>query len=212
MTNSRETAKRIKKFYGREATVIYPPISLKPVASSQEQETNDSQLMTNDYFLVVSRLVEYKRIDLAIEVANRLALPLKIVGVGREEGRLKKLAGPTVEFLGLVSDERLSELYRNCQAFIFPGMEDFGITPVEAMSFGKPVIALGEGGVLETVRPGRTGTFFAQETVESLVEALESFDPKDYKPKDCIAQAKKFSKERFQKEFRNFVNEKLKLM
>jgi len=212
VTNSRETAKRIKKFYGREATVIYPPISLKPVASSQEQRTSDSRLMTNGYYLVVSRLVEYKRIDLAIEVANRLALPLKIVGVGREEGRLKKLAGPTVEFLGLVSDERLSELYRNCQAFIFPGMEDFGITPVEAMSFGKPVIALGEGGVLETVRPGRTGTFFAQETVESLVEALESFDPKDYKPKDCIAQAKKFSKERFQKEFRNFVNEKLKLM
>jgi len=206
VTNSRETAKRIKKFYGREATVIYPPASLPTPPDHQTTRPPDN------YYLVVSRLVEYKRIDLAIEAANRLALPLKIVGTGREEGRLKKLAGPTVEFLGLISDERLSELYRNCQAFIFPGMEDFGITPVEAMSFGKPVIALGEGGVLETVVEGKTGTFFAQETVESLVEVLKSFDPSKYKAKDCIAQAKKFSKEQFQKEFKKFVDTKLKLM
>lgn len=211
IANSKETAGRIRKFYGREATVIYPPVSLEPVASSQEQETNDSRPMTNDYFLVVSRLAAYKRIDLAIEAANRLKIPLKIVGVGREEKRLKRMAGSTVEFLGFISDEELSKLYSNCQASIFPTNEDFGITPIEAMSFGRPVIALAKGGALETVVAGKTGEFFAEETVDSLVEVWKSFDPSKYKAKDCIAQAKKFSKDRFKKEFSSFVESKLRM-
>lgn len=210
VTNSKETARRIKKFYGREATVIYPPVSLR---ASYFRAKRGKMMQSRDkesYFLIVSRLASYKRIDLAIKACGRLNLPLKIVGTGREERRLKRMAGPTVEFLGFVPDEKLPELYRNCQAFIFPGMEDSGITPVEAMFFGKPVIALGQGGALETVIEGKTGKFFEQETVDSLVEALETFNPKDYKAKDCIAQAKKFSKERFQKEFKAFVKAKLK--
>lgn len=206
VTNSKETAKRIKKFYGRAATVIYPPVSLPTQPDHQTTRPPDN------YYLVVSRLVSYKRIDLAVEACKRLDLPLKIVGVGREEKRLQRIAGPTIEFLGFVRDEKLPELYYNCRALIFPGAEDFGITPIEAMSFGKPVIALGEGGALETVIEGKTGTFFEQETVDSLVEVLKSFDLSKYKAKDCIAQAKKFSKERFQKEFKKFINEKLKLM
>jgi len=173
-------------------------------------ETSGSCLTTNDYYLIVSRLTAYKRIDLAIQACNRLGLPLKIVGTGREETRLKKMAGSTVEFLGFVRDERLPELYKNCKAFIFPGMEDFGITPVEAMAYGKPVIALAKGGALETIVDGKTGTFFEQETSESLMNALKSFDPSKYKAKDCIAQAEKFSKKRFRKEFKEFVEGKLK--
>jgi glycosyltransferase involved in cell wall biosynthesis len=234
LANSKETAHRIKKFYGREATVIYPPVSLETGDRRQEAGGGISRLTTHDcfqpeegnkglepkakgsYFLIVSRLAAYKRIDLAIEACIRLGLPLKIVGTGREEKRLKRLAflkpkgRKLIEFLGFVGDREVAQLYQNCRAFIFPGMEDFGITPIEAMSFGKPVIALGQGGALETVRPGRTGKFFDQETPESLMNALQSFDPKDYKAKDCVAQAKKFSKERFQKEFKEFVESKLK--
>jgi glycosyltransferase involved in cell wall biosynthesis len=234
LANSKETARRIKKFYGRETTVIYPPVGLSAkggVATSgrvQQSEIRDQgsgrrkestghwSLATDHYFLVVSRLASYKRIDLAIEACSRLGLPLKIVGTGKEEKRLKRLAflkpkgRKLVEFLGFVGDREVTKLYQNCRAFIFPGMEDFGITPIEAMSFGKPVIALGQGGALETVVEGKTGKFFDQETPESLMNALQSFNPQDYESEDCIAQAKNFSKERFQKEFREFVAEKMK--
>lgn len=216
VTNSKETKQRVKKFYGREATVIYPPVSLEASYFRAKQGNIMQERDKEPYFLIVSRLALYKRIDLAVEACVRLGLPLKIVGTGREESRLKRLAmlkskgRKVVEFLGFVGDRELAELYRSCRAFIFPGMEDFGITPIEAMSFGKPVIALGQGGALETVIEGKTGKFFDQETPESLMNALQSFDPKDYKPKDCVAQAKKFSKERFQKELREFVAEKLR--
>jgi len=207
VTNSKETARRIKKFYGRAAAVIYPPISLE--ASSRQSAAHDSQSTTHDYFLIVSRLASYKRVDLAIEACSRLGLPLKIVGTGREEKKLRRLAGPMIEFLGFVGDREVAELYRHCRAFILPGAEDFGITPVEAMSFGKPVIAFGEGGALETVIKGKTGTFFDQETPESLASALVSFNPSGYEAKDCIAQAKKFSKKHFQQEFGEFVRAKM---
>ncbi|MDP1710445.1 MAG: glycosyltransferase [candidate division WWE3 bacterium] len=168
------------------------------------------------YYLVVSRLLAYKRVDLAIKAANRLKVPLKIAGTGKEEKRLRRLATPkpggrrVVEFLGFVSDDKLSKLYSSCQAVVFPTNEDFGIVPVEAMYFGKPVIAFAKGGALETVVAGKTGEFFREETVDSLAAAWESFDPSKYKPADCIAQAEKFSKDRFQKEFSNFVNVKIK--
>ena len=203
--NSQEVAKRVKKFYGREATVIYPPVELPNQPINQSTNQPDSF-----YYLVVSRLLSYKRIDLAIKAANELKVPLKIVGTGREETRLRKTAGPTVEFLGFVSDEKLSGIFGGCQALIFPTDEDFGIVPVEAMYFGRPVLAFAKGGALETVIAGKTGEFFRNDTVESLVEAWKSFDPSQYKAQDCIAQAKKFSKDRFQKEFSNFVAKAIK--
>lgn len=211
VTNSKETAGRIKKFYGREATVIYPPVELPGRPKNQTTSPPDN------YFLVVSRLGAYKRVDLAVEAANRLKIPLKVVGTGREEERLKKMAGPSVEFLGFVSDEKLSGLYSGCQAVVFPTDEDFGIVPIEAMYFGKPVIALAKGGALETVVAGKTGEFFAEDpsgdeagTVGSLVEVWKSFDPSKYKVEDCINQAGRFSKERFQRDFSDLVNSKLK--
>lgn len=204
VTNSRETASRIRKFYRRDATVIYPPVSLP-----ERQNRQITGGKPGGYFLIVSRLLKYKRIDLAISAANLLGIPLKIVGTGEEEGRLKEIAGPTVEFLGFVRDESLPEIYSNCQAFIFPTFEDFGITPLEAMHYGKPVIALAKAGALETVLPGKTGEFFPEQTVESLAGVLKDFDPSRYSPAACIAQAQKFSEERFKKEFSDFVESKL---
>ncbi|NIT03625.1 glycosyltransferase [Candidatus Saccharibacteria bacterium] len=204
VANSQEVAGRIKKFYRREATVIYPPVELpkNPVDQPTDQ--------LGSYYLVVSRLLPYKRIDLAVRAANQLKIPLKVAGAGKEERRLKKMAGPTVEFLGFVTDEKLARIYKDCHALVFPTEEDFGITPVEAMSFGKPVLAFAKGGATESIVPGRTGEFFAEQTTDSLTEALQNFDPSKYKARDCITQAKRFSKDRFKKEFSAFVDSKLK--
>jgi len=206
VANSKETASRIRKFYRRDATVIYPPVELPNTQNySGTQSPSHSK-----HFLVVSRLLRYKRIDLAIEAANRLGVSLKIVGTGEEEKRLKKIAGPTIEFLGFVGDDKLSSIYSDCQAVIFPTDEDFGIVPVEAMSFGKPVIAFDKGGAKETIVAGKTGEFFSESTPESLAKVWESFDPTKYKAGDCRAQAQKFSKDRFRKGFKSFVDSKLK--
>ncbi|MBU4285257.1 glycosyltransferase [Patescibacteria group bacterium] len=240
IANSKTVGERVRKFWRREATVIYPPVSLvseqlRKLSESERQknqsvrnsDTSDaptfrrsdapsySEFSGNPYFLVVSRLSAYKNIDLAIEACNKLNLPLVIVGTGREEERLKALAGKNIKFMDFVEDQELSKLYKACKALIFPvSDEDFGIVPVEAMSFGKPVIALRSGGVQETVVEGKTGVFFDQPTVESLVAAIERFEGglKGVKgvKEDCVARAKGFSKERFQQQFREFVENKWK--
>ncbi len=218
VVNSQEVAKRVKKFYGREATVIYPPVELPKVATSNKQPATSgerkpgrlSQVAGSYYYLVVSRLLSYKRVDLAVEAANRLRVPLKIVGTGKEEKRLRRMAGPAVEFLGFVSDDKLSELYSNCQAVVFPTDEDFGIVPVEAMYFGRPVISFDKGGARETVIAGKTGEFFREETADSLAEVWKNFNPSRYRAEDCREQALRFSKERFRQEFRAFVESKLR--
>ena len=213
IANSKTVAKRIKKFWRREATVIYPPVELGTrhwaLGNSDKKDSSAYSLVPNAYFLVVSRLSAYKNVDLAIEACSQLNLPLVVVGAGREEKRLKKLAGPTVKLLKFVKDLELFKLYKNCKALIHSvSDEDFGIAPVEAMSFGKPVIALRSGGVQETVIEGKTGIFFNEPTVESLVEVLCHFDTAQYHSEDCRRQAQKFSKGRFQKELREFVEEK----
>jgi glycosyltransferase involved in cell wall biosynthesis len=216
VANSQEVAKRIKKFWRREAKVIYPSVDLSiitPSATSQVCCVATTGLSTcevagdgGDYFLVVSRLSAYKNVDIAIEACNKLQLPLAVVGTGREEERLKKLAGPTVKFLKNLPDAELVEIYQNCRALIHSASdEDFGIAPVEAMSFGKPVIALRSGGVTETVVGGKTGIFFDEPTVESLVGGIKGLKDLKSIKENCVEQAKKFSKERFQEEFREFV-------
>lgn len=208
IANSKETARRVEKFYRRESTVIYPPVEL----SIKSQAPNHKK-----YFLSVGRLAWSKQTDIIIQVANRLQIPLKIVGTGPEETRLREIAGPTVEFLGGVSDERLTSLYQNAKATIFAALdEDFGIVPVESMAAGTPVIGLNQGGVTETVVDGKTGVLFNEPTVESLIEAIKKFD-KTYTinashktSMDCVKQAEKFGKERFVKEIRNFVEKKIK--
>ena len=218
IANSETVARRIRKFWRREAEVIYPPVEVKahsgPATLRSTSGGPPGRSLTRDSsfancFLVVSRLSAYKNVDLAIEACNKLNLPLVVVGTGREEERLKTMAGKTIKFMDFVEDQELCKLYKECKALIFPvSDEDFGIVPVEAMSFGKPVIALRNGGVTETVIEGKTGVFFDQPTVESLVDILKNFDTALYSSGDCLAQAQKFSKERFQREFKNFVEEK----
>ncbi len=201
IANSQETARRVNKFYRRDSTVIYPPVEV----IDAQKTVNKKRL----YFLSVGRLAWAKRIDIAIAAANRLKIPLKIVGSGAEEPFLREIAGPTVEFLGSVPDSRLKELYAGAKATIFTALdEDFGIVPVESMAYGTPVIALGQGGVLETVIDGKTGIFFDRPEVESLVEAIKKFlQLKQSWVTDCQNQAQKFSKARFAKEIKQFVEE-----
>jgi glycosyltransferase involved in cell wall biosynthesis len=195
---STDIQERIKNFYGRDSVVIFPPVDtsrFQPAAN------------TDDYFLIVSRLIPYKRIDLAVQVATRLGLPLKIGGKGRDMERLKAMAGPTVEFLGYVPDEQLPELMARCKAFLFPGLEDFGITPVQAEAAGRPVIAFGGGGALDTVIPGKTGELFYEMTVDSLAEVMRNFDAEAYDPAFIRAHAEKFDTQVFNQQMTSFVNQ-----
>jgi len=148
---SREVQGRIAAFYGREAPIIYPPVDTARFGLGEG---------SGDYFLVISRLIPYKRIDLAIEAANHLRLPLKIIGEGRARPCLERLAGPTIEFCGRLPDDEAALLLQNCRALVFPGLEDFGITPLEAQAAGRPVVAFAGGGALETVINGKTGVLF----------------------------------------------------
>jgi glycosyltransferase involved in cell wall biosynthesis len=180
---SREVQARVRRIYGRESTIVYPPVDTERFAVA---ETHD------DYFLVVSRLVPYKRIDLAVQTFTELKLPLWIAGKGRDQARLQAMAGPNVRFLGPVSDDDLGRLLARCRAFVFPGVEDFGIAPVEAMAAGRPVIAYAGGGALETVVKGVTGVFFDQQTSASLAEAVHRFETAVFDPVTIRAHARQF--------------------
>lgn len=190
---SSEVKNRIRKYYDRDATVIYPPVSLAEI------KTNSVHL--KGYFLVVSRLVPYKRIDIAIKACNKLSYPLVIIGSGIEEKRLKALASRTIFFRSNLTDHELVGYYKNCRALIFPGIEDFGLSIVEAQIFGKPVIAYKGGGALETVVEGKTGLFFAKQTPKSLISVLKRFDEKKFRPLDCIRWAARFSENEFREKF-----------
>ena len=163
-----------------------------------------------DYFLCVSRLVPYKRIDIAIRAFNLLGYPLRIVGRGIEEGKLKAMARSNIKFLGYLPTERLAEEYARCQALIFPGEEDFGIVPVEAQASGRPVIGYGVGGVKETIIEDKTGIFFNTQTSQSLTEAVGRFQNLKFNPGDCVANAQRFAKEVFMRKVKDFVEEKLR--
>lgn len=199
VANSEETARRVRKFYRRDSTVLYPPVSVP------EKDAESSS--PRSYYLSVGRLAWAKRIDVIIEAANALHMPLKIVGVGPEEARLKALAGPTVEFLGAVSDDALKTLYRNAKATIFCALdEDFGMVPVESMGFGTPVIALRQGGALETVLDGKTGLFFDEPTAASLQGTWKRFHTlRRSWYADCRKQALRFSVPRFVRAMKDFV-------
>ena len=202
IANSPVVADRIQKFYRRDAIVIPPPVEAN-------RFTFDPTTQTEDYFLVVSRLMPYKRIDLAIEACNRLKLPLVIIGRGRDENRLKSIAGPTIRFMGRLSDQEVLHYYAHCRAFILPGEEDFGITPLEAQASGRPVIAYAAGGALASVIDSVTGTFFQKQTVESLVEVLESFDERRYDSQIIRNHALEFDKPRFHRRILQFIEAKM---
>jgi glycosyltransferase involved in cell wall biosynthesis len=204
---SEEVKKRIHSYYQRDSTVIYPPafLSLQKPLSHYTPTWKKS-----NYFLIVSRLskfTQYKRIDLAIQSCNELKLPLIIVGEGSWQRALQAISGPTITFVGSVDDTILAKYYANCSALLFPAREDFGLTVVEAQGFGKPVIAYRGGGALETIKEGKTGLFFDQQTKESLMKALQQFQSLHFDSKVCIKNAQRFSEDRFAKQFLKLVNQ-----
>jgi glycosyltransferase involved in cell wall biosynthesis len=207
---SKEVQGRIKKYYDIDAMVIYPPVS---TVSNQElgiKNQGKRSKMGKGYFLIVSRLskfTRYKRIDLAIQACNELKLPLKIVGEGNWKKELQQMAGPTIEFVGSVDDTKLNDYYRNCKALLFPAREDFGLSVVEAQSFGKPVIAFRGGGALETITEGKTGLFFDNQTKESLMRALQVFEKMSFDEAICRKNAEKFSYAHFDSSFLKLVNQ-----
>jgi len=205
---SKNVAGRIKKHYGREVEIVYPPVQ-KLKTQMSKVKTTTQKLKLSDYFLVVSRLVPYKRVDLVIETFNQLRRPLVVVGTGSEEGKLKRMAGGNIQFVGYVGDEGLAEYYANCRALIFPQEEDFGIVSIEAQSFGKPVIAHKAGGALETIVDGKTGLFFDAQTPEALKRALEKFTKMRFDERECRENAGKFSKKKFLEEFDRLVEQVL---
>jgi glycosyltransferase involved in cell wall biosynthesis len=204
VANSENVRERIRKAYGRDSTVIYPTVGTDyfcPVAGPVPKKAAS-------YYLIAGALVPYKRVALAIAACRQLDVPLKIVGVGTEEKRLRELAkGAPVEFLGWQSDQALRELYRNCEAFLFPADEDFGIAAVEAMACGRPVIAYKKGGALESVRDGVTGVFFDTQTPEALVDAMRRAAAMSFDPAAIRAQALKFDDKVFKEKFSRFIDE-----
>lgn len=199
IANSENVAKRIWKHYRRESVVIHPPVRCEFFQISNENE---------DYFLVVSRLQEYKRIDLVVETFNKLNLPLVIIGDGPEKEKLMKMANKNIKFLGRASDAVIKEHYAKCKAFIFPGEEDFGITPLEAQASGRPVIAYGKGGALETVVDGVTGMFFKEQKVEDLEEAIKKFEKAKFCKETIRKNAEKFDEKIFKAKIEDFIKEK----
>ncbi|GAC1422664.1 MAG: glycosyltransferase family 4 protein [Ktedonobacteraceae bacterium] len=202
IANSPVVAERIQKYYRRDAIVIPPPVEASRFRF-------DPTLESEDYFLTLSRLIPYKRVDLAIEACNRLHLPLVVIGTGRDRDRLKQLAGPTIRFMGRLSDEEVLHYFAHCRAFLSLNEEDFGITPLEAQASGRPVIAYGAGGALTSVVDGVTGTFFTEQTVDSLTAVLASFNEKTYDPTVIRNHALEFDMPRFKRRILQFVEAKM---
>ena len=190
-------AERIDYYYQRQSEIVYPGVDLnkfKPNSSYSE-----------DYYLVVSRLVGHKKVDLVIKAFNQLGLPLKIIGTGRNERELKLMAKKNINFIGEVSDEELIKQYQQCQAVIFPQEEDFGLVPIEAQACGKPVIAFKGGGALETIVEKKTGKFFYPQKPSALIKVIRKFKPSNYSPDVCRQNAERFFEDSFKRKFKKIV-------
>ena len=205
VADSRNVADRIRQYYRRPSDVIHPPVNIDQFVVSEKDK---------GYFLVVSALVPYKRVDLAVETFNELGERLLVVGTGPELKGLQSIAKDNIQFLGWRNDDELATLYAGCRALIFPGIEDFGIVPLEAMASGKPVIAFGKGGALETVVDDPrfpSGLFFHEQSVRSLKDAVEKFSTLKFDPYTIRAHAESFARPRFKEQMRLYVEEKLAL-
>ncbi len=198
IANSSQIQKDIKEFYNRDSVVIFPPVEVERFMKARQSKNRSG-------FVTLGRQVPMKRFDLVIQACTNLNLPLAIIGSGPEHARLKTLAGPNVRFLEGMSDDEVAQELINAQAFLFASFEDFGIAPVEALAAGTPALAYKAGGALDYVVPGKTGEFFEEQTVESLVAVLQKFDPKKYKTKSIQNHAQQFSAVNFQAKLREFL-------
>lgn len=196
IANSQFVAERIEKYYGKSAEVIYPPVDIDKFEISNQ---------IGDYYLMIARLRPYKKVDLVIKAFNRLRIPLKIIGTGEEEKYLKSIARDNIEFVGGVDDDVKAKYLSHCRALVHPQEEDFGITAVEAMASGRPVIAYRGGGALETIVENQTGVFFDEQTWEDLANEVIGFDHTKFNSDKIKEHSQKFSKERFQREILEFV-------
>lgn len=203
IANSQFVAKRIRKYYRQDSLVIHPPVNTDRFFVAKPEDRKD-------YFLMVGRLIAYKRHDIAIEAFNRLKLPLKIIGRGPEYDRLKRIAGPTVEFLGRVPEEDLPKYYAECRGFIFPQEEDFGIVAMEAFASGRPLIAYRGGDIVEHMEEGKTGVFFGEQSAGAIIEAVRTFRDNAYDPEYIRSRALPFDKERFKATMKDYLENALK--
>ncbi|HOX41000.1 MAG TPA: glycosyltransferase [bacterium] len=197
VANSKYIQKRIAKYYQRDSVVIYPPVDLERFKPAS---------VIGNYYLFVSRLVDYKHPELVVQAFNELELPLKIIGSGPMRPHLQKIAKKNIEFLGYLSDSELSDCYAGAQAFVFPAEEDFGIVAVEALASGRPVVAYKEGGAAEVVEEGKTGVLFDSQTVKSLVSAVKSFKSDLFCQETLVELSKKYSKTRFKHELAKYIS------
>ena len=198
VANSKNVSKRIKKFYGIESSIIYPPVNT-------DFFTPDENIKKEDFFLIVSRLRPYKRIDIAIRAFNEMKLPLLIIGEGSMRGRLERIANRNIQFLGRRSDDEVRSFYRRARGVIFPTFEDFGIVPLEASGCGTPVISFKQGGATETIIEGVNGKFFYPQTPEALMDAVLHFHPEDFNARDIREVALRFSEKKFIENFRGVI-------
>lgn len=198
IANSTEVQKRIEEFYDRESKVIHPPVDTRRFRLKSSSNTRSG-------FVIAGRQTPYKKIDLAVRACTLAGLPLVVVGSGPEHKKLRKIAGPTITFLTNVSDDNIAVHFQDAEAFIMPNEDDFGITPVEAMSAGTPVIAYRAGGALDYLIPGTTGEFFSEQTPEALAHVLENFKPEKYDHQKIMRHAENFSTEVFHKKMADFI-------
>ena len=199
---SKEIQKRISKYYKRDSKIIYPPVDINKLDLLRKNNVSKK-----DYFLLVSRLVPYKKVDLAIKAFNKMGKKLIIVGSGATERKLKRLANKNITFLGLVNVENLAILYQEAKALIMPQEEDFGIVSIESQFFNTPVISYRKGGSLDTVINGKTGIFFNKQTVDSLMSAVKEFEKQEFLEEDLLTNAKKFSKDVFKESILSIIKE-----
>jgi len=197
VANSRSVAERIYKAYGRHTEIIYPPIEVNRFTPAENHD---------DYYLILSRLIGYKRLDLAVEACTRLNRRLIVIGSGPDKRSLEAVAGPTVQFMGRLSDSEVNHYMAHCRALLFPGEEDFGMTPLEAAAAGRPTIAYGAGGALETIVNGESGVFFPEQTPDSLMDAILRLEAKHWDSKKLRAHAEKFDVKTFQRRFLGFLS------
>ena len=202
IANSNYIARRIKKVYGKESTVIYPPVDVEKFELCEEKE---------EYYFTMSRMVPYKKIDLIVETFSKTNKKLIVAGTGPDMEKIKSFSGDNVEFVGFVSDEEAIKYMQKAKCFVFAAEEDFGIVPVEAQACGTPVICLGKGGTKETVVDGVTGVHFGEQNVKSLSKAIDKFETLEFNPREIRKHSLKFSKERFEKEIEEFVTEKYEI-